>query len=321
MRNMRKLIPVVVALAMAPVVSSGAAATGPASARFPDVIGLPDGTFPEGIAVGRGSTFYVGSLNDGSVLRGDLRTGEASPLTAPTGPFSAVGLDVDNRNRVWVAGGPSGTARVYDGASGALVAAFQFTAPFQSFINDVIVTGDAAWFTDSGTQNAPDPGQFRFAGEPRLFRVPLERAGAISDSFEVVEVDVPDVAFPNLNGIETAPGNAGLVVAHTTLGALFTVDPASGDAELTYDGGLQGADGLSRRGTVIHVVENGASRIASIAIDPSTGTGTLQSTTPVVGAETPTTGALFGSALYAVDARFGTPAGPDVAYNVFRVDL
>ena len=31
MRNMRKLIPVVVALAMAPVVSSGAGATGPAS--------------------------------------------------------------------------------------------------------------------------------------------------------------------------------------------------------------------------------------------------------------------------------------------------
>ena len=27
-------------------------------------IELPDGTFPEGIAVGRGSTFYVGSLSD-----------------------------------------------------------------------------------------------------------------------------------------------------------------------------------------------------------------------------------------------------------------
>ena len=43
---------------------------------FPAVIPLPDGFQPEGIVTGRGTSFYVGSLRDGTIYRGDLRTGE-----------------------------------------------------------------------------------------------------------------------------------------------------------------------------------------------------------------------------------------------------
>lgn len=302
---------------------TGVALTDPVAAEgpnFPDQIQLPDGYFPEGIAVGRGSTFYVGSLSEGSVYRGDLRTGEGAVLTAGFGAFSAVGIDVDQRNRVWVAGGPTGTGRVYDGETGALLAVYSLTAPFSSFVNDVIVTADAAWFTDSGTQNSPDPGAFVFAGSPRLFKVPLGPAGELPDggTIEEIPVAVPDLTFPNLNGIETAPWSGGLLVNHTTAGAVYGVDPRTGAATEVYSGGLGGADGMSRRGRTLYVVDNSAAQIAEIQLDPSNGTGTLSRLLPVTGSETPTTSALFGSAIYTVDARFGSMSGP---YNVFRVDL
>lgn len=321
---MRTLIATICSLALL----TGVGATAPAQAKgpnFPDQVDLPDGYFPEGIAVGRGSTFYVGSLSDGSVYRGDLRTGEGTVLTAPFVPFSTVGLDVDQRNRVWVAGGPTGTARVYDGDTGEPLAMYPLTAPSDSFINDVIVTPDAAWFTDSGTQNNPDPSSLVFAGSPRLFKVPLGPAGALPDAgaIEEIAVDVPDLTFPNLNGIETAPWSGDILVNHTTAGTVFSVDPDTGSATEVYsdNGGLVGADGMSRRGSTLYVVENGAARIAEINLDPSSGTGTLARTLLVTGAETPTTSALFGSAIYAVDARFGVPAGPAVEYAAFRVEL
>lgn len=37
-----------------------------------------------------------------------------------------------------------------------------------------------------------------------------------------------DPTFPNLNGIEATADGSTLIVNHTVLGALFTVDPATG---------------------------------------------------------------------------------------------
>lgn len=323
---MRKITVIVVSLLCLIAVTAPATAGG--SAQFPSEIDLPDGFFPEGIAVGRGSTFYVGSLADGSIYRGDLRTGEGAVFTAPTGAFgTTVGLDVDQRNRVWASGGVSGTGRAYDGTSGELLATYEFTDPEMSFINDVIVTNEAAWFTDSGTQNCvPGPG-FCFEGKPRLFKVVLDRGAKLPDPsgpgvVEEITVDVPDIDFSNLNGIETMPGSAGLIVVHNALGVLYRVDPASGEATVLYQPAvtdpLVGADGMSRLGRTLYVVENGASRISVIRLNPSTGMGTLQEILPVLGAQTPTTSAVFGSAIYTVDAQFGSPFVGE--YKVFRVE-
>ena len=159
---MRTLATAIIALACLMAVTIPAAAVD----RFPSEIDLPDGYFPEGIAVGRGSTFYVGSLADGSIYRGDLRTGEGEVLTEPAGPFpfSTVGLDVDQHGRVWAAGAAAGTGRVYDGDTGELLAEYQFAGPGESLINDVIVTKDAAWFTDSG--RSPPPSAWNFSSSP-----------------------------------------------------------------------------------------------------------------------------------------------------------
>jgi hypothetical protein len=60
----------------------------------------------------------------------------------------AIGVDVDHRNRLFVAGGPTGDGYVYDARTGADIAQYDFTSA-SSFVNDVVVTKRAAWFTDS----------------------------------------------------------------------------------------------------------------------------------------------------------------------------
>src|SRR4029450_4324193 len=88
---------------------------------FPSLISLPANFGPEGIAVGTGHTFYVGSLAAatlGQILVGDLRTGEGSELVAPTGR-PALGMKYDERSHLlFVAGGVSGTGAIYDATSG-----------------------------------------------------------------------------------------------------------------------------------------------------------------------------------------------------------
>src|SRR5215211_4888158 len=107
---------------------------------FPDVISLPNGFQPEGIAVGRGSTFYVGSIPTGAVYRGDLRTGEGEVLVPAQEGRAAIGLKYDKRTGLlFVAGGPTGFAYIYNGETGENVAAIRLTSA-QSFINDVVIT-------------------------------------------------------------------------------------------------------------------------------------------------------------------------------------
>ena len=285
--------------------------------KFPDVIDLPDGFFPEGIAAGRGTTFYVGSLADGSIWRGDFRTGRVKPLTDPVAPFSVVGITVDRRGRVWAAGGPSGAARVFDGRTGKLLATYQFTPPSESFINDVVIDGDHAWFTDSGTESS-DPDPMQFAGTPRLFKVPVGRRLAAPDAFTELTVDVPDVAFPNLNGIETTPDGRRLLVAHSALSAIFTVDPATGDAvQVEVDQSFQGADGLRRSGRTLYIA-NAGNEITQLRLNRRGTEGRFRRTLVAQGAQTTTTIAIFADGLYLPDARFFTGDDP---YRIYRVPL
>ena len=104
---MRKLT--VSGLVVAAIASSSALAS-----AFADRIPLPNGIASEDIALGRGNTFYVGSLADGRVYAGDLRTGEGRVLVPGSPGRTAVGLVVDRRNRLWITGGSAGDVRVVD---------------------------------------------------------------------------------------------------------------------------------------------------------------------------------------------------------------
>jgi hypothetical protein len=142
------IAPVAVVLSLATVVAGIAQSHAPV---FPDLIQLPADFGPEGIAVGNGHTFYVGSLAPetfGQILVGDLRTGTFSELVPPppSGRMAA-GMKFDSRSSyLHVAGGPSGRATVYDTNTGAEIAFYQFLPPGVPGINDVVLTREAAYF-------------------------------------------------------------------------------------------------------------------------------------------------------------------------------
>ena len=75
-----------------------AASTAPAHQRwqgkpaFLDRIDLPNGYQPEGIASGKGTSFYVGSIPTGTVRIGDFTSNETRPLVPGQAGRAAIGL-------------------------------------------------------------------------------------------------------------------------------------------------------------------------------------------------------------------------------------
>ena len=73
------------------------AASALAAAPFPETIPVPPGSLPEGIASGKGNTFYAGSRLDGSVYAGNYRTGRGA-IAVPGGEGrKAFGLKLRRR--------------------------------------------------------------------------------------------------------------------------------------------------------------------------------------------------------------------------------
>lgn len=279
---------------------------------FPDLIPLPTGFQPEGIARGEGSTFFVGSIPTGAVFRGDLRTGEGDVLIPAQAGRSAIGLEVDRLGRVFVAGGETGDAYVYDGQTGEELAAYELaTGGDPTFVNDVVLTRDAAWFTDS------------FRG--LLYRVPIGPT-SLGDPSSVEELPltgdfVQQDGF-NVNGIEVTPDRSQLVIVQSNTATLFTVDPLTGvtdEIELT-GGDAAFGDGLLRVGTTLYVVQNQLNRIAVIKLAADGGSGTVVDHLTDPDLDIPTTVASFGTALYPVNSRFGTPNPETADYDVVRVE-
>jgi hypothetical protein len=299
------IVGVVTALALTMTATTQATASD-AESR-PDTIDLPAGFAGEGVAVGAGNTFYAGSLADGRIARGDLRAGTSevfvsAPIVAP-----AVGLKADVRHRLlWVAGGPSGNAAVYDLKTGAPVVALTLTTA-TSFINDVIVTRDAAYFTNSLS--------------PEIYRVGVSADGAVGEP-ETIALHGPAgqfVAGFNNNGIEATKDGRTLIVVNSAKGELYTVDPATGDSALIDLGGasVPTGDGLLLAGKTLLVLQNGAqpgvpNQITVIRLrrDLTVGAGVDTITSPLF--ETATTLARRGDILVAVNAQFaGAPIDPE----------
>ena len=289
----------------------GMIAAAPAQA-FPDVIPLPDGFQPEGIAVGKGSTFYVGSIPTGAGYRGDLRTGEGAVLVPAQAGRAAIGLKYDERTGLlFVAGGATGFAYLYNGETGANVAEIQLTTA-DSFINDVVVTRTAAYFTNSR--------------QAILYRVPLENNGQLPSPPTVEEIPLTgDYRFTpnafNANGIAATPNGKTLIIVNSVDGVLYNVDRANGVAariELGGDAGPNG-DGILLQGKTLFVVQNQLNQIAVVEINSDLTQGSIVDTITSPAFRVPTTIARFGDSLYAVNARFGTPPTPDTEYEVVRV--
>lgn len=286
--------------------------TASAGTTFPETLPLPTGFQPEGIATGRGTVFFVGSLAGGAIYRGDLRTGEGEILVQSAEDQVAVGLSYDHRsNHLFVAGGPTGRAFVYDAETGETAADYTLTDP-GSFVNDVVVTSEAAFFTDS----------FRSF----LYRVPLGAAGRLPEQSAVTEIslggDFEAVRGEfNTNGIDAPPDEKHLIIVNSTTGLLYRVDPDSGDASGIDLGEetLTAGDGILLDGSTLYVVRNRNNVITVVELESGASQGELVREITDPRFDVPTTIAEFGDALYAVNARFGVADPEDAEYNVVRV--
>src|SRR4029077_20004618 len=139
-------------------------------------------------------------------------------LVATPGEGEAVGLKADVRDHLlFVAGGTTGAAHVYDSRTGALVAQYQFGPGGKSRINDVVLTAHAAYFTDSYI--------------PDLYKVPIGPGGRLGRGV-TIPLSGPAAAFSpaglNLNGIAATTDGSALIVDDTVLDRLFTVNPVTG---------------------------------------------------------------------------------------------
>jgi hypothetical protein len=274
----------------------------PAGSPAQPTIPLPDEFRPEGIASGPKSTFYVGSIPQGAVYRGSYVTGEGEVLVPPHPGRNHTGLKVDARHhRLFVAGGASKGIYVYDSHTGEDVASYSI--PDAGFVNDVVLTKRAAYFTDSQVQ--------------RLYRVPIGRHGELG-ALELLPITGEFQFVPgfNANGIEAVPNSRTLIVVQSGTGKLFAVDARTGDSrEIPLSEPVPNGDGLLLRGHTLYVVQNRLNQIAVVRLGRRGGRVTGHLTSPDF--DVPTTIAPFKRFIYAVNARFDRPDESDA--DVVRV--
>jgi sugar lactone lactonase YvrE len=270
----------------------------PADSPAQRTIALPDEFRPEGIASGERDSFYVGSIPQGSVFRGSYRTGEGAVLVPPHPGRNHTGLKVDTRfDRLFVAGGPSQGIYVYDAKTGADRANFEL--PDAGFVNDVVLTREAAYFTDSLVQ--------------QLYRVPIGKRGRLGE-LERLPI-TGDLVFEdgfNANGIEALSDGRTLIVVQTNLGKLFTVDARSGRSrEIELDAPVTNGDGILLHGRTLYVVQNQDNKVAVVDLDRRLREGEVEDELTDPRLDVPTTIAPFERFIYAVNARFNRPDDSD----------
>ena len=304
----------------AALVAVAALAALPSSAHkgkdLPKTIALPTGFQPEGIAI-HGKTFFVGSIPTGAIYSGSVRTGAGDILVpgVTDGSRSAIGVEYDRRHdRLFVAGGGTGKAFVYDADDGSLIKEYQLTTLSPRFINDVVVTRQGAFFTDSNNQ--------------QLYKVAIGRGGSLAAASETLPLtgDLSYSAGFNLNGIDAAKNGKWLVVVQSNEGKLFRVNPRTGvTRELALTGGdVMTGDGILLQGKRLFVVQNTRNQIAVIRVDRRLTEGAIKRLIKDPLFDVPTTIDDVGhNTLYAVNARFGVPSAqrPTATYNLVRVDV
>lgn len=291
---------VLIAAALAVLVPASPA---PAAAR-PHVVALPDGFQPEGIAT-RGKTFYVGSISTGAIYRGDLATGDGGVLVAPQQGRSAIGLSLRD-GMLFVAGGGTGQAYVYDAATGASLATFQLTTG-STFVNDVVATNDAAYFTDSVN--------------PVVYRIPF--SGGAFGAPETIPLtgDIVYTTGFNANGIDATPDGKTLVLVQSNTGRVFTVDAVTGVADAIDLGGatVVNGDGILLHGRRLWVVQNRDNLLTLIRLAPDRASGEVVGRFGDASFDVPTTVARHGNRLALVNARFGTSSPATADYWVTQL--
>jgi sugar lactone lactonase YvrE len=254
---------------------------------------------------------YVGSIPTGAVRQIDAQTGESFTLVGPTAGRSATGLEYDGKGeRLFVSGGGTGSAFVYDARNGEPIADYLLNGdPAQRFINDNVLTRDSVYFTDSR--------------QPQLYRLPLGKHGELPAASEVETIHlsgdyVHTPGVNNLNGIVATANEKWLIAVQSNTASLLRIDPSSGVAhtiELT-GGDATNGDGLMLEGQTLYVVQNRSNQVAVVHLGPDFGSGTVVAHLTHPAFRVPTTIDKVSGRLYLPNARFGVPNPDAESYEV-----
>ena len=295
------------AVAVPAAAEHGGKGKGKQNGHRPEVIQLPVGFQPEGIATGKRHRFFVGSVADGAIYRGSLRTGDGDVLVPGDAERAATGMKVDRHGRLFVSGAGSGHVRVYDSRTGDQLRDYEVPDE-PGFINDVIVTRRGAYFTDSN--------------KPRLYFIPFGKKGALGDLQTIPitgDFEYTPGAF-NANGIEKAKGGRTLILVKTVSGQLFTADPETGvTKEIALDKPVLNGDGLLHQGRRLYVVRNQDNLVAVVKLRRDLTAGRYKRDITSDEFKLPTTIARDGGRKYVVNAKFGAADPSTETYQVVMV--
>lgn len=305
------------------LVAGLAFATGTATAQVaPTVLPLPEAAaYPEGVTVDPTSgAVYTNSASTGVVVRLDPETGATAvvgdPLNRaearPDKPMSvALGLKADGEGRLWVAGARTGSMHVVDIATGRRLA--RFTTPEgPSLINDVALTSEAAYFTDTL--------------RPVLWRVSRD---AVTDaalepwlSFEGTALRYGEE--PNLNGIAATADGRYLIVVQMKAGRLFRIDTRTREVAAidTADVALDGGDGLVLDGRRLYVVRQWAGEVVALDLSPDFATATEVKRISPSELAWPATAAIRGDRLIVANSQLNRrDAGDPEPFSLISIPL
>lgn len=269
-----------------------------------------DRVFPEGIAVQESTgTVFVGSTTDGTIFRA---TSPGTPLErwlpgGRDGRTAVTGLEVDGRGRLFVAGRDTSRAFVYSAVDGQLIRSLRAPGRGRNLVNDVAVTEQAAYFTDS----------YR----PVLYRARLtpDKVGELEPWLKLTGTQIPTDARFNLNGIVASADGRYLVTVHFDSGRLFRIDTRTPEIREIDLGGasLKTGDGMVLDGRDLLVVREQPGEVVPVRlaadllkgrVAPSFGAGRLNF---------PTTAAIRGDRLLVVNSQLDR--APDRARPPFTV--
>ncbi|HSK84278.1 MAG TPA: SMP-30/gluconolactonase/LRE family protein [Rubrobacter sp.] len=261
--------------------------------------------FPEGVAY-RADTgdFYVGSTTDGTVFQGNVEGGskEAEVFLEPEsdGRTTAIGMEVDEEGRLFIAGGATGRIFVYDTESGDQIGRLDTPDAEATFLNDVAVTPDGdAYVTDSL--------------RPVLFRVP-STADGVGEAEPWLNFEGTPAEYEegfNLNGIDATEDGRYLVAVQSNTGELFRIDIESKEV-IEIDRGrdtLTNGDGLLLDGRTVYVVRNEEALIVPIKLSGEYNTGEVGESFTDPSFAYPTTIAKTDGRLLVVNSQFDKQEG------------
>ncbi|MBA4140531.1 MAG: hypothetical protein H0X70_08510 [Segetibacter sp.] len=230
---------------------------------------LPGDTlFPEGIVYNsKTGNFYTGSVTNGDIIQVNVVSGETKLLASGTAHNrkAALGMKIDQMNRLWVCGGEDNKIQVLD-LDGKLIKSWDTNALFGSgFINDCIIDNTHIYFTDSRVR--------------KIYRTSITESqpGNLEEWLTFTDAQITYAATgTNANGIVSTPDNKYLIIVISSSGKLYRIDKATkAITEIVLNTPVTSGDGLYLDGNTLYVTRTATNLIFPVVLNADYTQGTV----------------------------------------------